>query len=433
MTLLLAFFLVLLNGFFVAAEFAIVKVRETRIRELAESGSLVAKASLDTIHKLDAYLSATQLGITLASLGLGWIGEPAFAHLLQPLFARFGLGSQAASHAAAVTTAFVIITFLHIVFGELAPKSIAIQKPEKTTLLVTYPLRWFYKLFYIPIYLLNGAAGWAIRLMGIQPTSEEERVHSEEELRMILASSGQAGALNKTEIDIIEHVLDFGHKTADDVMVPRVDMAYLDATEPLEENLKRAEESGHTRYPLCVGDADHVIGQVHIRDLIKLERTKDKDIESIRREVLKIPESRPIDSILREMQRSKMHLAIVVDEYGGTAGIITMEDIIEEIVGEIYDEFEQEHPLLQETQPGRYLIDGRARIDALPEDLQEMLSSPEGGTVGGIILAELNRPPEVGDKARSGCCDLEVAEINEGRIAKVRLECHPETKEDQTQ
>jgi CBS domain containing-hemolysin-like protein len=239
---------------------------------------------------------------------------------------------------------------------------------------------------------------------------------------MILASSGQAGALKKTELDIIEQVLDFGHKTADDVMVPRIDMAYLDSTEPLEENIRRARESGHTRYPLCVEDADHVIGQVHVRDLFQLERHPEKGIGSIRRDVLKVPETRPIDSILREMQRNKTHLAIVVDEYGGTAGLITIEDIIEEIVGEIYDEFEQVKPVLQELGHGRYLVDARARIDDLPEQFQEKIDAPEGGTIAGVILSQINRPPEVGIKVRSGEFELEVAEIKEGRIIKVRAE-----------
>jgi CBS domain containing-hemolysin-like protein len=433
MTLIFALLLVLLNGFFVSAEFAIVKVRETRIRELAEAGSQTANVALDTIHRLDAYLSATQLGITIASLGLGWIGEPAFAHLIEPALRFLGAQSLAASHAISVTLAFLIITFLHIVFGELAPKSLAIQRPESVTLIVAYPLTRFYRLFYVPIYLLNSAANLALKLFGLHSASDTEMVHSEEELRMILASSGQAGALKKTEIDIIEQVLDFGHKRAEDVMVPRVDMVYLDTEDSLEENIKKARESGHTRYPLCEEDADHVIGQIHIRDLYQLERQTEKDIRSIRRDILKVPESRPIDSILRHMQRNKMHMAVVVDEYGGTAGLITIEDIIEEIVGEIYDEFEQVRQKVQNVGPGKYIVDGRIRVDELPEDLQEKLDAPEGGTVGGIILATLNRPPEVGNSTQSGSCELKVIEISDGRIARILLECTEiETEPDDT-
>jgi CBS domain containing-hemolysin-like protein len=327
----------------------------------------------------------------------------------------------------------LIITFLHIVFGELAPKSLAIQRPESVTLIVAYPLTWFYRLFYVPIYLLNSAANLALKLFGLHSASDTEMVHSEEELRMILASSGQAGALKKTEIDIIEQVLDFGHKRAEDVMVPRVDMVYLDTEDSLEENIKKARESGHTRYPLCEEDADHVIGQIHIRDLYQLERQTEKDIRSIRRDILKVPESRPIDSILRHMQRNKMHMAVVVDEYGGTAGLITIEDIIEEIVGEIYDEFEQVRQKVQNVGPGKYIVDGRIRVDELPEDLQEKLDAPEGGTVGGIILATLNRPPEVGNSTQSGSCELKVIEISDGRIARILLECTEiETEPDDT-
>jgi CBS domain containing-hemolysin-like protein len=432
--LLFALFLVLLNGFFVAAEFALVKVRATRVEELAAKNRFGAKKAQHAVQHLDSYLSATQLGITLASLGLGYIGEPAFARLLEPAFAGF---PPATRHALAFAIAFTIITALHIVVGELAPKSLAIQKAEATTLAVVYPLDWFYRLFRLPIFLLNGIAGLVLRLFGLRPASGEGdgEAHSEAELRLILDASHAGGEIKESELKLVHQIFDFAHRQAKEIMIPRPDIVYLSTDRSIPDNIAVTEEAGFTRYPLCNGSADEVLGMIHVKDLLALGgRATDLTPEGaaarlreIARPVLRVPETKPIDQMLREFQRQHQHLAIVVDEYGGTAGMVTLEDILEEIVGDIQDEFDRTAPELEPAGKDCYHVDARMSLAKLERTLgfAGPEEAPDVDTVGGFALSMLGAAARVGDTLAYGDATVTITEMAGRRVRKVRV-CVPE-------
>lgn len=422
-----AFLLVLLNGFFVAAEFAIVKVRSTKIKELAQEGDWRAGVTESVIAHLDAYLSACQLGITIASLGLGWIGEPAVARLLEPLLHAARVTNETLIHTIAFAVAFVIISFLHIVVGELAPKSLAIRKPESTSLWLAPPLRAFYWLMYLPIAALNGTANWILRLAGIEPVGETDQAHSSEELRMIVAASHTHGALNATERRLLENVIDFSERQVAEIMTPRVDMVYLFVNNSIAENLAIVRGQQHTRYPLAEGTADNVIGMIHIKDFITLtldaaERTGSV-LQSIKRPVLFVPERASIDALLRTIQATHTLMAIVVDEYGGVAGLVTLEDVLEELVGEIRDEFD-EMELGVERRGGETIVDGGLPLGEVAEMFPDLVSEEESAvrTIGGLVLKELGRIPIVDDTVTLGPYRLEVMEMDNLRITRVKIE-----------
>jgi CBS domain containing-hemolysin-like protein len=423
-----AFLLVLLNGFFVAAEFAIVKVRSTKIRELAEKGDWRAVAAQNVIAHLDAYLSACQLGITFASLGLGWIGEPAVAQLIEPTLRAAGVENPTLVHTVAFTIAFIFISFLHIVLGELAPKSLAIRKPESTSLWLAPPLRAFYWVMYAPIVALNGTANWLLRFVGIEPVGETEQAHSSEELRMIVGASHAHGVLNATERRLLENVIDFSEREVAEIMTPRVDMVCLFVNKTIAENLAIVRGQQHTRYPLAEGSADNVIGMIHIKDFITItvegaaERTGSV-LQSIKRPVLFVPERASIDALLRTIQATHTLMAIVVDEYGGVAGVVTLEDVLEELVGEIRDEFD-ETELEVERRGGETIVDGGLPLNEVEEMFPDLVSKEESDvrTVGGLVLKELGRIPIVGDQVTLGPYRLEVIEMDNLRITRVKIE-----------
>lgn len=416
--------LVLLNGFFVAAEFAIVKVRPTRIDELAAQGNFAARTAQRAVGHLDAYLSATQLGITLTSLALGWIGEPAFARLLQPLFALLDV-PETLQHRLAIGFGFFIITFLHIVFGELAPKSIAIQKSQSTALAVAWPLHVFYTVFKPLILLMNGAANLVLRMAGIQPASEHEMVHSPQELDMIVAGSQQGGTLEVTEAEIAREALDLHERTARDAMVPRVDMAYLSTSSTLEECIRSARAAGYTRFPLCDPDPDTVIGMVHVKDLFALTGSTTATVCDARREILMVPETKPLDSLLRQFQSSRIHIAIVLDEYGGTLGLVTLEDVLEEIVGDIQDEHQHEPPEVEPAGEGAYHVDGRVSLEDLGDDLGIEFEEVEAETLGGYLQARLGAVPVEGQSVRADGFTLTVEEMDGRRVRAVLVRREP--------
>jgi CBS domain containing-hemolysin-like protein len=418
LNLLVALFLVLLNGFFVAAEFALVKVRSTRMAELANAGKASARMTLHEIHHLDAYLSATQLGITLASIGLGWIGEPAVGKLMEPLFEAFHV-SPGMAHTISFAVAFASVSALHIVLGELAPKSLAIQRAENVAMAVAYPLHWFYWLFRPAILLLNGLAGLVLRPFGIQQAGEHDVAHTEEELRMILTASGESGVLKDSEVDLVKHVFEFADKQASDIMVPRVDMVYMDATWPLARNRELADRYTYTRYPLCEGDPDHVVGMIHIKDLVRIG--SQDDIRSVKREILFVPETKSIDHLLREFQVRKLHMAVIVDEYGGTAGIVTLEDVLEQIVGEIHDEHEEPLPEVQPLDSDHFLVDGKVLLMDLKADYEIEIPPNGSETIGGWMLDKTGAIPEAGAAVDVDGYRLEVREMDGQRVRKVLI------------
>jgi CBS domain containing-hemolysin-like protein len=416
--LFLGFALVLLNGFFVAAEFALVKVRPTQVEPHAEEGLRRAKVARHMIRHLDAYLSATQLGITLASLALGWVGEPAFAWIVTPLVRPF-TGDPGIVHSASLTVSFLVITMLHIVLGELAPKSLAIRKSEGTVLWVALPLFLFYKVTYPAIWLLNHTANALLKLIGVAPVGEGETGHDEDELRLLLASShGSHVSAHKREL--LDNVFELSHRMARQIMVPRQDVVYLSTARPLAENLRIARRSGHTRFPLCEGDLDHVVGLVHIKDIFRRERPL-LSLKDVAREIAFVPETLELDRLLKRMRTERFHLAAVIDEYGGVSGIVTLETVIEEIVGQIQDEFDVEAPEILETEEGVYEVSGGMLVEDLEQALNVELSERDEDTIGGVVLSELGRTPAVHDKVDVGQVSLEVLDVDNNRIKTLRV------------
>ena len=393
--------LVLLNGFFVAAEFAIVKVRSSQLTTLAQAGNRRAARAETMVEHLDAYLSATQLGITLASLGLGWIGEPAVAAMIDPFIERFTT-SETVLHTVSFTLAFGIITFLHIVLGELAPKSLAIQKAQGTTLAIAAPLRIFYVIFRPAIWLLNGTANLFLRAVGIGPANESELVHSEEELRILLAESGKARALSRRRTEILLNVMDMQERTVEEIMVPRPEITALNTAAPLSENLRIARESGFTRYPLAKnGNLDEIVGMVHLKDLLWFSQgaAPTASIQPLARDIPVGPETVTVEALLDRFLKRRSHMALVIDEHGGSAGLVTLEDVLEEFVGEIQDEFDVEEmslirPLEEE---GAWMIEGAAPLHRVSETLGiDIDADVNATTFGGYVVERLGRVPTPG-------------------------------------
>ncbi len=422
--LLLGLLLVLLNGFFVAAEFALAKVRPTQVDPHARRGDRRARVGQEMLRHLDAYLSATQLGITLASIALGWIGEPAFAWLLQPLAALWPGASPAVVQSLSLTLSFLTVSVLHIVFGELIPKSIAIREAERTTLWTAVPLYGFYWLFFPAIWTLNGIANGILRLLGVQPASAHDLVHSEAEVRLLLASETTA-ELPEQKRNLLGNVFALSERVARQVMVPRADVVSLSTTKSIEENLRLARASGHTRFPLCEGDLDHILGIIHIKDLFRSE-VPVTELTRVARPVRFVPETIRLDQLLARMRGEKIHIAAVLDEYGGVSGIVTLENVMEELVGPIQDEFDTERPELMRRDDGTYLVSGSMLVLDLEQELEIEFSSRDADTVGGLVLSALGRRPRVGDRVVLQPLELEVYEVSGHRIASL-LARLPET------
>jgi CBS domain containing-hemolysin-like protein len=411
-----AFFLVFLNGFFVAAEFALVKVRPTQLDPHVASPR--GRAARHMVSHLDSYLSATQLGITLASLALGWVGEPAFAWIVEPAVSLIPGAGPGLIHSIALTTSFLAITILHIVLGELAPKSIAIRKAEPTALWVSLPLYAFFKASYPAIWLLNHAANGILKLVGIQPVSEAELGPEEEELRLLL-SSRHASQLSDHKRELLDNIFELSHRIARQIMVPRADVVYLDTTQPLAKNLGLARRTGHTRFPLCEGSLDRVIGLIHIKDLFRNARPLTS-LEEVAREMAFVPETLALDRLLNRMLSEKVHMAAVLDEYGGVSGTVSLENVIEEIVGQIQDEFDVEKPELTPLGNGVFLVSGAMLVEEVEEALGLEFSERDEDTIGGVVLSELGRRPAAGDRVELGPLLLEVQEVQRNRIRTLR-------------
>ncbi|WNG46233.1 HlyC/CorC family transporter [Archangium minus] len=424
----LAILLVLANGFFVATEFAIVKIRHTRLQALADEGRPGAGAALKMVEKLDAYLSATQFGITLASLGLGWLGEPAFAHLLEPVLTRVvpEAAGGALAHSLSVAIAFAIITFLHIVVGELAPKSLAIQRAEDTTITVALPMRVFYFLFYPAIWLLNGVAGWVLKAFGLHAAHESQEAHNEEELRVILHSSAQAGAITTARAELLERSLEMAQKTARQVMVPRNQVKFLDMEEPLDKCVADARAAGHTWLPVCRGNMDEVEGVVNVKDLFfLLSRGELRSLSQVQRPVLYVPEHVTLEQLLNEFRRRRRQTALVVDEHGGTSGLVTIADVVAEVVGDVA-ELGRRVDEVRSLPGGRFELPGTAQLDDLEDRLDVSFEiddeDVEVTTIAGYIMAKLGRIPEKGDSLKLDMWRIQVEEVEGPRVVRVTVE-----------
>jgi len=412
--------LVMLNGFFTAAEFAFVKIRASRLETLARRGHVFARAARHVAQHMDAYLSLTQLGITAASLGLGWIGEPAVAALLQPLFVGIGVDSEVTVHSLSFLVAFLSITFLHVVLGELAPKLLALKRPEGIALAVAVPLQVMRFALYPVLWLLQASSNALLSVMGLGSAVREGLVHSEEELRIILAESARMGAVSGPKRRLLENVFAYSGKTAKDLMIPRAEIAYVSLARTWPENLNIIRTAHHTRFPFCTLGLDHVVGMVHIKDLFEqiADIKSSEDLLKLKREILFVPESTPAEEMQRQFQQKRMHMAVVVDEYGGTAGLVTLEDLLEEIVGEIQDEFDREAPKIQKTADGE-VVDGLLQVTEVNDKLGLGLEETDARTMGGYVTEELGRIARVGDRVSVNGRELRVVEMKGRRVAKV--------------
>lgn len=416
--------LVLANAFFVAAEFALVGVRRTRIAELVAKGNVSARSVERAIADPDRFIAATQLGITLASLGLGWIGEPALSHLIEPLINLFPTSIETeVSHSLSAGLAFALITFLHVVIGELAPKSVALQNPERTSLLVARPTLWVEWIFRPAIWVLNGAGNALLRLFKIRPASGHELVHSVEELKMLVSASAGSGVVEDEAEEMLRAVFDFGETLVRLVMIPRTEMIAVPADSTLEEALQVAIEHQYTKLPVYGEDLDQVLGVLNLKDLLNAMNGERKDTKTARdlmREAIFIPETARVGALLKLFRVRQRHIAIVLDEYGGTAGLVTLADLLEEIVGEVGDPFDQEPEVLP-LPDGSSLVDGLMPIDDFNERFNLNLQDPYYDTIAGFILGRLGRLAKVGDTIIVEGVKLHVEAMDGLRIARISL------------
>jgi CBS domain containing-hemolysin-like protein len=422
-------FLLFANGFFVAAEFALVSVRRTRIEELIADGNTAAHVVKRVIHDPDRFIAATQLGITMASLGLGWIAGPALAHGIEPIF-RFlpkewvGLGTHAV---AAGTVAFALITFLHVVVGELAPKSIALGYPEKTALWVARPTVFFENIFRPAIWALNGTGNGLLKLGGLHRPTGHQLVHSAEELKMLVSASAASGELTPHEQAMIHNVFEFGDKTVREVMTPRPEIVALDENTTVEEFLQTFTQASHTRFPVYSDNVDHIIGFVTIKDIMRALATqgpeaRQQSVGAFCRPAIVVPEAKHVGTLFGEMQAQKIQLAVIIDEFGGTAGMVTLEALIEEIVGRLSDELVQETPPVETVDAQSSQVDAQLRVEEINELLNlQIATRAEYETLAGFVLYSLRRIPKEGDQFNVGNLRVTVTRMDGLKIERVLI------------
>src|SRR5437870_6180317 len=414
--------LVLLNGFFVVAEFALVKIRDSQIKTLADQGMKRAVFVKQIKDNLNAYLSACQVGITMASLGLGWLGEPFLAGMLQPFFALAGIESSAVIKWISFALAFSAITVLHIVIGEQAPKILAIRKAMPAALFVSVPLRWFYVLFKPAIWFLNAASNWVLRrILRVEPIAEGELAHSEEELRLIVRESEKSAEVTPLGRELVFNVLDLRDCVVRDIMTPRGEIVYFNLEDGFEANVKKAIESRHTRFPLCRENLDNTIGLIHIKELLTLMRAEHPDLLKIKRDLIPIPEMMPLEKLLKLFLSKHAHLALVVDEFGGTVGMVTMENVLEELVGDIQDEFDFEKEEFRKISANEFTVDGALGLYELNELAKLELESADVSTVGGYVTHLLGHLPKQGEQVKIGNYLVTVSQTDGRRVNQLHF------------
>ena len=424
LSLFLVLLFLLMNAFFVVAEFSLVRVRKSQVEIALEEGKPGAKAAKLIADNVNAYLSACQLGITLASLALGWLGEPAFAELIRPLFSLFGM-PEAVISAVAVAIGYLLMTTLHVVVGELIPKSFAIFSTEKYALATAGPLVWFYRITYPIMWLFNSITNGVVRLAGHDPANEHE-VYAAEEIQMLIDESSESGLIDPEQHEFVDNIFELDDKDAEAIMTPRTDVVFLDLEDSLEDNLEAVARYKYTRYPVCRDGKDHVVGFVHVKDLYGMPKESTNDDLPIR-PLQAVPESVPIAKLLQTLQQKHTEIALVVDEHGGTAGIVTMSDIMEQIVGRIDDEYSHgDSDEVVTLKDGSYLVDGSLPID----DLEELMGfkpeeASECETAGGLLLTLFDRIPKEGDTVSvsegQATATFTVVDMDRHRIDKISL------------
>lgn len=418
---LLIAILLIATAFFVAAEFAIVRVRSSRIDQLIQEGKKGAVTLRRVTSNLDGYLAACQLGITITALGLGWLGEPTVEKLLHPLLENFNLPDQVVT-TLSFLIAFSLVTFLHVVLGELAPKTVAIQKAEQVSMLLAKPLIAYYVIMYPAIWLLNGAAAQFLRLFGIKPASEHADAHSEEELRILLSESYESGQINQAEYGYVSRIFEFDDLLAKEIMVPRTDIVCLDQNNSLEQNMKIIIEEQYTRFPVIVDNKDSIIGMVNTKEFfLKYAEKPNLDLAEIVRPALTVIDATPVKQLLKEMQKQRKHLAVLVDEYGGTSGIVTIEDILEEIVGDIRDEFDQEErPEVETISENHLLVDGKVPISEINDLLGLNIETEDYNSLGGWLYSQ-NQVLKEGNELEYEDVTFRIKKKDRHRIRRVEI------------
>ncbi|WP_409343472.1 hemolysin family protein [Paenibacillus sp. MBLB4367] len=420
LNLVLVAFLIVLTAFFVATEFAIIRLRSSRVDQLVMEGRKNAIAVQKVTSNLDGYLSACQLGITITALGLGWLGEPTVEKILHPLFATLGLSDDIGSFLSFII-AFISITYLHVVLGELAPKTLAIQKAEAISFLTARPIMIFYKIMYPFIWVLNGSANALIKAFGLKPAKESEEAHSEEEIRIILSESLESGKINTTEYGYVSRIFAFDELLAREIMIPRTDMVCLYTENTLEQNLAIIKQEQYTRFPVVTGSKDNIAGYINTKQFfLRYDNNADFDLQSILQPAIMVPDVTPVKQLLKQLQHEQVHIAILVDEYGGTAGLVTIEDILEEIVGEIRDEFDANERKEIEQLDDRLVVDGMAMLSEVNDLLNADLDSEDIDSIGGWLYS---KAPDlkVGQKFEFGDLVFVVKEREKNRIRKIEV------------
>ncbi|NHN43242.1 HlyC/CorC family transporter [Halorubellus sp. JP-L1] len=424
--LLLALFLVVLNGFFVASEFAFVRIRATSVEQLAEEGRAGAEILQDVMANLDDYLAVTQLGITIASLGLGWVGEPAVASLIEPALEPFISGDLI--HLVAFAIGFGTITFLHVVFGELAPKTLAIAEAQRLSLFVAPPMKLFYFVFYPGLVVFNGTANAFTSLLGVPPASETEETLEEREIRRVLARSGEEGHVDTAEVEMIERVFDLDDAVVREVMVPRPDVVSVPANASIAELREIVFETEHTRYPVVAADdTDQVVGFVDVKDVLRATAGDDSSattVGDLAREIIVVPESTQVNDLLLQFRDDEQQLAAVIDEWGVFEGLATVEDVVEAVVGDLRDEFDVDgdEPAIRQAGAGEYDVDAGVPLSTVNETLDAEFESDEFETIGGLVLDRLSRGAETGDEVEAAGHRIEVTAVDGTRISTLHVE-----------
>ena len=421
--------LVLTNGFFVAAEFALVSVRKTRIAELVAQGNTSAAAVQRATENPIRVIAAIQLSITMAGLGLGWIGEPALLHLLQPVIERFiglfpGELLEGMARSISAGIAFATITFVLVVVGELVPKSIALQDPERASLVVARPTLWTAAIFKPVIWALNGVGKMLLRLIRVQPASGEQLVHSVEELKMLVSASADEGVIEPPERKMLDAIFDLGELLVRQVMIPRTEIIAVEADAKLEEILKVVTQTTYTKLPVYEDNLDQILGILHIKELLPVMTGPDDQectARSLVREAIYVPETTPVNLLLHRFREARQHIAIVLDEFGGTAGLVTLEDLLEEIVGEVSDPYDTETPEIETLADGRVFIDGLTLIEEVNQSLGLDLQDPNYDTIAGFVLGKLGHIPQIGETVEVSGCRLGVEAMDGLRIDRISL------------
>ena len=418
--IIIVLLLVFMNAFFVATEFSMVKVRKSRIETLVAEGNNRAKYTLKVVRDLNSYLSACQLGITLASLGLGWVGEPAVARMLEPLFELMHL-PETMVHSVSFVIGFSLITTFHIVLGELCPKSLAILFAEKIAMFTAMPLIFFYKLTYPIMWAFNHSTNLILKAFGVSQVDEAEEAHTDEEIKLLVEDSYKHGLIDKTEMALVDNIFDFTETTVKDIMIPRTDMACLFIDDTFEEIVSYTLNNPFTRYPICRENKDNIIGFVHIKDLYKQKVEGKDNIDEVIRDINFIPESMSISELLKLFKKQKAQIAIIIDEYGGTFGLVTVEDILEEIVGEMQDEFDIGVNEIVKNDDGSYLVNGKVLLEDVTDLLGTEIEVENIDTIGGWLYSQLKPYPKVNDRIHYENYEVTILSCSKKRISSVQI------------